>query len=252
MNARSDQLVVALDADDTLWANEDNFQQAEVEYVDLIHPYCRERSREDVSAVLFEIQRNHLDIYGVGVKCFTLSMVEAATVLSDGAVSTADINNILEIGKGLLREPVHLLAGVEDSVTELAANYRLLLVTKGELSHQNAKIDQCGLKHHFESTHVLVRKSVDDYQDLLALKGIDPTRFVMVGNSLKSDVLPVIKLGGIGIHIPYQLLWKAEEITPPKNLDVPTLANLAEVLPFLQSNPSTASTQLTPEAGTPS
>ena len=235
MDHSTDELVVALDADDTLWANEDNFQQAESEFVDLLNPYCADRSRQEVSARLFEIQRDHLDIYGVGVKCFTLSMVEAATELSDGAIGTADINHLLDIGKNLLRLPVHLLPGVEEAVAALAENYRLLLVTKGELTHQQAKIDQSGLAHHFESTHVLARKSASEYQTLLDAKTIDPANFVMVGNSLKSDVLPVIELGGMGIHIPYHLLWVAEETTAPDALDVPTLTELAEVLPYLKA-----------------
>lgn len=229
------RLAVALDADDTLWSNEDHFRQTEAEFLQLLGPYRPDKTHDELASKLLEIEREHLPIYGFGVKGFTLSMVEAATTLSGGTISSADIERILALGKALLRIPTTLLEGVEDAVAELTNHYRLLLITKGDLRHQQSKIDESGLARFFESTHVVSDKSSAEYATILDAKGISPDEFVMVGNSLKSDVLPVIELGGIGIHIPYHLTWDVELATPPPTLDVPTLTRLAEVHPYLQS-----------------
>lgn len=227
-------LTVALDADDTLWANEDHFRQTEADFLELLGPYCSGVATDDLASALLAIERERLPIYGFGVKGFTLSMIEAATTLSSGEVTNADITRILQLGKDLLQVPTTLLEGVEEAVAELADHYRLLLITKGDLRHQQMKIDESGLARYFESTHVVSDKSATEYTTLLAAKNIDPAEFVMVGNSLKSDVLPVIELGGIGIHIPYDLTWEVEVATAPQALDVPTLTRLAEVHPYLQ------------------
>ncbi len=236
MRNSTERLVVALDADDTLWSNEDHFRQTEADFLELIAPYCPGRTHEDLARDLLEIERTHLGIYGFGVKGFTLSMIEAATTLTNGSVTNNDIERVLQLGKDLLQVPTVLLAGVEEAVAELASHYRLLLITKGDLRHQQSKIDESGLTHHFESTHVVSDKSPREYRTILNALDVDPTEFIMVGNSLKSDVLPVIELGGVGIHIPYHLTWEVETATVPQTLDVPTLTTLAEVHPYLQTS----------------
>lgn len=234
MTTNPNGLTVALDADDTLWANEDHFRQTEADFLELLGPYCPETTADDLASELLAIEREHLPIYGFGVKGFTLSMIEAATTLSTGQVSNTDLGRILQLGKDLLRVPTTLLDDVVEAVAELSEHYRLLLITKGDLRHQQLKIDESGLSHYFESTHVVSDKTPAEYATILAEKNIDVASFVMVGNSLKSDVLPVIDLGGIGIHIPYHLTWDIEVAHVPETLDVPTLTRLAEVHPYLQ------------------
>ena len=202
--------VVGLDADDTLWHSEDGFHDITERYLDLVGPYADGQDRADVMANLAAVERMNLGHFGYGVKAFTLTMVEAAIDVTDGRIPTTALPAIVALGKELLARPVELLPGVAETVPRLAETHRLLLITKGDLLHQERKIEQCGLAHHFEELEIVTEKDPDTYARILHEHDVSPERFLMVGNSVKSDVLPVLAIGARAVHIPYEFLWAEE------------------------------------------
>ena len=200
---------IGFDADDTLWHNEDHFAATEDAFGDIVAPWA---TRAEASAALLETETHNLELFGYGVKSFTLSMIEAAVELSGGAIGTADLGVLLDRGKAMLARPAELLPGVVDVLEELSSSHRLLLVTKGDLHHQERKIALSGLSEHFDAVEVVSEKNAFSYARVLNRYGIAADGFVMVGNSLKSDVLPAIELGGVGVHIPYAFTWAHEHI----------------------------------------
>jgi putative hydrolase of the HAD superfamily len=213
--AGPNRLLLAFDADDTLWHSENLYHAAQAHFRELMAPYSDEAT---AMASLNRIEVANLPPYGFGVKAFILSMIEAALELSRGKVSTADIAAMLAAGKEMLAAEVELLEGVGETVAALAADYPLMVITKGDLSHQASKLQRSGLAQHFRYVEIVADKTADIYSQLFAKHGIEPQRVVMVGNSLKSDVIPVLELGGWGVFVPYRLIWAHEHAELPPHL----------------------------------
>jgi putative hydrolase of the HAD superfamily len=209
--------VIGFDADDTLWHSEDSFHAVEARFVELVQPYVE--TGIDVAAALRATELAHIPIAGYGVKAFTLSMVQAAVTMSDGRVPATVLGWIVEAGMDMLTEPVRLLPDVPEVLADVGRDHRLVLITKGDLVHQTRKITTSGLAHHFELVEVVLEKDLDTYARILARLGVEPPRFCMVGNSVRSDILPVLSLGGHAVHIPYPLLWEHEHVDHDEDVD---------------------------------
>jgi putative hydrolase of the HAD superfamily len=203
--------VVAFDGDDTLWHSESHFVDAHQRFCEMLAPYVEDPGLIDAQVVATE--RNNLALYGYGSKAFTLSLIETAITLTDGRITSREISDILELGKRLLDHPIELLDGVAEVVDEVAATgRRLIVVTKGDLFHQEAKVAGSGLADRFARVEIVSEKDVPTYRRVMAAAGVEPERFFMVGNSVKSDVLPVIELGGHAAHLPYTYTWEFEHV----------------------------------------
>jgi putative hydrolase of the HAD superfamily len=204
-------LTIGFDADDTLWRNEDIFEQTHRRYRALLARY---HDAATVERTLLETEMRNLENYGYGIKGFTLSAIETAIDLTAGRISATEIRELIGLGQAMMAEPVHVLDGVTETLGLLQTSHRLVLITKGDLRDQERKLEKSGLAAHFHGIEILSEKDTDAYRRLFARQGIAPERFVMVGNSLKSDILPVLALGGFGVHIPYHLTWAAEHAEP--------------------------------------
>ena len=200
---------LAFDGDDTLWHNETHFQLTQEHFRELIG---RHASGVDADARLFATEMANLGIYGYGIKSFTLSMLETAIAVTDGRIPASDLEVILGWGKRMLQEPTELLDGVAETLKQLGRRYPLLLITKGDLFDQESKLARSGLGELFHGVEILSDKNVEAYRAVLARRGIEPREFAMVGNSLRSDVLPVVAMGGRAVHIPYEVTWRHEEV----------------------------------------
>lgn len=227
--------IIGFDADDTLWRNEDLFERAHERFRALL---SRHHPPAEVDRVLFATEMRNLRLYGYGVKGFTLSCVEAAIELTQGQVTPGEIAGILATGREMLAHPVELLADVAEVVPVLARDYRLLLITKGDLPHQERKIAASGLAAYFHAVEIVSEKDGAAYDRIRARHGLAWTEFAMVGNSLKSDILPVLRLGGAGVHIPYHLTWQHEHVEAaphdqPRFRRIASVAELPGVLPLL-------------------
>jgi len=201
--------VLAFDGDDTLWHNESRFKLTQGALRDLVHRHVPDA---DVDSHLFDVEMRNLKLYGYGVKAFTLSMLETAIELTDGRIPAADLQVILGWGKRMLTAPTELLDGVEASLRDISAHYSLLLITKGDLFDQESKLARSGLADLFAGVEILSDKTVDSYRSLLRRRDIRPEEFVMVGNSLRSDIAPVVALGARAVHIPYHITWDHERM----------------------------------------
>ena len=217
--------VIGLDADDTLWHSEDSFVDVEARFVELVTPHAPEGV--DVAAALRATEREQLPIAGYGVKAFTLSMVRAALNVTEDRVPPAVIGQLLDFGTAMLTERVRLLPHVPEVLADLSQDHQLVLITKGDLVHQMRKITTSGLAHHFHHVEVVLEKDVETYARILDVIGVAPERFCMVGNSVRSDILPVLALGAHAVHIPYPLLWEHEHVDHDEDLD--ELASIAEL-----------------------
>lgn len=223
--------LIAFDADDTLWHSEDGFRHAEETFVQMIEPYAPEGV--DVMAALTATERANLPVYGYGVKAFTLSMVQAALTISRDTVPPTVIGSLVDLGRSLLLEPVRLLDGVPEVLAEVGRTHRLILITKGDLIHQTRKVTTSGIDHHFEHVEIVLEKDPETYDRVLRSLHLDPTRFCMVGNSVKSDILPVLTLGGHAVHVPYHLLWELEHVDHEHDHDVVELVSLRDLPAWL-------------------
>lgn len=201
--------VIAFDADDTLWHSETLYFQTQRRFQELLAPY---RGDDGVLDALYETEMGNLSCYGYGIKSFTLSMIETAIRVTDGKVSGRDIQRIIDLAKEMLQAPVQLLDHVAEVVPVLSKSYPLMVITKGDLFDQEAKVDRSGLASHFHAVEVVSDKTPDVYRALLAKYQIDPRRFLMVGNSLRSDILPVLSLGARAVYIPYPITWEHEHV----------------------------------------
>ena len=199
--------VIGLDADDTLWHNETIFEDVHEKYRALLARY---HDAATVDRTLLATERRNLELYGYGIKGFTLSSIETAIELTDGRIGAAEIRTLLELGRAMLAHPVELLAGVADTVAALARSHRLILITKGDLRDQQRKLAKSGLAPHFAEIEIVTEKDRATYAHILERHGVAAGEFLMVGNSMKSDILPVIALGASAAHIPYPLLWAAD------------------------------------------
>jgi putative hydrolase of the HAD superfamily len=217
--------IVAFDADDTLWVSEDGFRANELRFVELIAPYAAEGI--DVKAALTAVERKNLSTFGYGVKAFAISMVEAALSITQHRVPTSVIGELVDMARTQLEAPVELLPHVPEVLARVGAVYTLVLITKGDLVHQTHKIDTSGLAHHFHHLEIVLEKDVPTYARLLERWQVAPERFCMVGNSVRSDILPVMALGGHAVHVPYHLLWDLEHVEHDQH--VTELASLADL-----------------------
>jgi putative hydrolase of the HAD superfamily len=221
--------VIALDGDDTLWHSEHLFVDTQDRFRDLVRPHV-ELADEELDAHLLEVERRNLPLFGYGVKAFTLSLVETAIEVTDGRIPGRDLQAVLDLGKVLMDHPVDLLDGVAEAVDVLTNTFRVMVITKGDLLHQETKVARSGLAELFWRVEIVSEKDEATYQRILERHGIDPSTFVMVGNSVRSDVLPVLALGGRAIHVPYSVTWALEHAEPDPDVhDFPVLGSLAEL-----------------------
>ncbi len=202
--------VIGFDADDTLWVNETYFREAEREFAKLLSAY---ETSNKIDQELFKKEMDNLELYGYGVKGFVLSMVEMALEISNYNVSNKTIEAILDIGKDMINKPVELLDGVEEVLETLSKQYKLILATKGDLLDQERKLEKSGLIDYFHHIEVLSDKKEANYSKLLNHLDINPSEFLMIGNSLKSDILPLVNIKAHAIHVPFHTTWAHEEVS---------------------------------------
>tara|TARA_R110002073_G_scaffold8207_3_gene45759 strand:- start:43861 stop:44553 length:693 start_codon:yes stop_codon:yes gene_type:complete len=224
--------VVAFDADDTLWVNETYFRDAEKKFAQLLSQYETENK---IDQELFKLEIKNLDLYGYGIKGFMLSMVECALKLSNYTLSQKVIEDILNIGKEMLEKPIELLSGVEEVLEKLQGKYKLIVATKGDLLDQERKLEKSGLLDSFHHIEVMSEKKESDYLKLIKHLDINPNELLMIGNSLKSDVLPLVKIGSSAVHVPFHTTWAHEEVSKQDatDSDYKTVQKITDILEFL-------------------
>ena len=199
--------LVGFDADDTLWKSEDYYRDAQAQFERIVGGYV---DLADVGERLYAVEKRNLALFGYGVKGMVLSMVEAAVEITEARVTAADLHRIVGLGKTLLRHPVDLLPGVREAVAAVAADWPVVLITKGDLFHQEAKVRESGLSALFRRIEIVSEKDPATYARLFEEFGVAAGQFLMVGNSLRSDIAPVLALGGWGVHVPYHVTWAHE------------------------------------------
>jgi putative hydrolase of the HAD superfamily len=223
--------VIAFDADDTLWDNEAYFRETENKFFALLEDYLPQHT---VARELLTTEVKNIDLYGYGIKAFMLSMIETAIRITDGTIRVKVIEEVIGFGKELLQKPVTLLPGVEETLQALKGKYKLVMATKGDLLDQERKLRKSNLESYFHHIEIMSEKKEDDYRKLIRHLDIAPHDFLMIGNSLKSDVLPVLNLGGHGIHIPYHTTWAHEKIDHEiVHENFKQLTHIKEILQFL-------------------
>ncbi|SEM00855.1 putative hydrolase of the HAD superfamily [Maribacter orientalis] len=223
--------VIGFDADDTLWVNETYFRDTENKFADLLEKY---ETKNKIDQELFRTEIKNLDLYGYGIKGFMLSMIECALDLSNNEVSSKTIGALLDLGKEMISKPVELLNGVEEVLKSLKDKYRLIVLTKGDLLDQERKLERSGLSEYFHHVEVLSDKKEKNYSDLLEHLQISPSEFLMIGNSLKSDVLPLVEIGARAIHVPFHTTWEHEEVKEPiENNGYMTISTLTDILEYV-------------------
>lgn len=222
---------IGFDADDTLWVNETYFRNAEEEFCGLLEEF---ETRNTIDQELFKMEMRNLELYGYGIKGFMLSMIESALELSNGRVSQQTIGRILQVGKNMIGHRLELLDGVAEVLEALHGKYRLLVLTKGDLLDQERKLEKSGLIEYFHHVEVLSDKQEVNYQRLLDHLEIPVSEFLMVGNSLKSDVIPILNIGARAVHVPFHTTWAHEQVdaTEHENAHL-TLGNLKELLKYI-------------------
>lgn len=226
-----DLKVIAFDADDTLWVNEPYFRQTEERFYELLGEYSTQRELE---RELLKIEIENLSLYGYGIKGFILSMIETALKVTDNNISAVIINQIIDLGKQMLNQPIELLAGVEDVLQSLKGKYRLVVATKGDLLDQERKLRKSGLSHYFHHIEIMSEKDDANYIKLIRHLDIKPEELMMIGNSLKSDILPVLNIGGYAVHVPYHITWAHEHIEDSIDNDrFNNVERIADILEFL-------------------
>ena len=211
-------LTVAFDADDTLWHSESVFEEMHGRLVALLSPWV---DAERLERTLLDTEARNLKTFGYGVKGFTLSMIETAIEITGGRIGAAEIRAIIELGKAMMDHPVELIDGVAETLDALApeataGRIRLIVITKGDLFHQESKVARSGLAERFESVEIVAEKDEATYRRILQRGGATPDRFLMIGNSMRSDILPVLDLGGQAVHIPYRITWAHEAVSRPE------------------------------------
>lgn len=217
--------IVGFDADDTLWINENFFRDAEAEFAHLMKEYATEKMVVDT---LYEIEYQNIPLYGFGIKAFMLSVMETAILLGGTDLDKSIMPKIIEIGKRMMSLPVELLPGAEEALEAFAPHRKLVLATKGDLFDQQRKLRKSGLQHYFSHVEIMSDKTTVEYSKLFKQLNTDPGQFMMIGNSLKSDILPVLKLGGKAVHIPYHITWAHEVVDEP--VDHPNMFTLQSLL----------------------
>jgi putative hydrolase of the HAD superfamily len=199
--------VIGIDGDDTLWHSEGHFHVTQERFVEILEPWV---DGEAVAAALEATERRNLRLLGYGVKAFTLSMIETALTLTGNRIDGARVERIMTLGKELLSHPVELIDGVAETLEELGRDHRLVLVTKGDLFHQESKVAASGVAERFERVEIVSEKDRATYSRIVGAMESRPDAFCMVGNSVRSDIAPVLELGGAGVHVPYHVTWALE------------------------------------------
>ncbi|MBR7888445.1 HAD family hydrolase [Marinomonas sp. A79] len=225
---------IAFDADDTLWRNEDIFIHAQDEFIRLLLPYQDEIFIRDH---LSEMQISNLSHFGYGIKGFTLSMIETAIELTEGSVSGNEIHQIIQLAKCMLASPVELLDHIETVLDQLKGQYKLLVITKGDLLDQESKLARSGIADYFDGIEIVSEKTPQIYEQILQRYQCDASQFLMVGNSLKSDILPVLDIGARALHISYHSTWAHEQVDEETLKHYPQLTTLndaSELLDWLE------------------
>jgi putative hydrolase of the HAD superfamily len=221
--------VIALDGDDTLWHSEQLFTDTQAAFRELLAPHV-DLDAAALDARLVEVERRNLPTFGYGVKAFTLSLIETAIEITHGEIPSRDLQAVLDLGKVLLDHPVQLLDGVADAVDALTDRYRVMVVTKGDLLHQESKVARSGLADVLWQVEIVSEKDEATYRRVLQRWSIDPGGFVMVGNSVRSDVLPVLAIGSRAVHVPYHVTWALEEAeADPERHQFPVLSSITEL-----------------------
>jgi len=205
--------VIAFDADDTLWHNESLYSLTQEKLKQLLAGYI---GTEGLEQKLYQTEMRNLHYFGYGIKGFALSMIETAIELTEGRITGQEIQEIINLAKAMLKADIQLFDHAEETVTLLAESYPLMIITKGDLFDQETKIARSGLARYFKHIEIISEKTTDSYASLLARHQIAPQHFLMVGNSLKSDILPVVALGGQAVYVPYQLTWVHETVAKPE------------------------------------
>jgi putative hydrolase of the HAD superfamily len=230
MKNNSDVKVIGFDADDTLWHNEAFFLEAQERFWVLMEDFLPQHT---TAKELMKTEIQNIDLYGYGIKAFILSMVETAIRISEGTITTKVIEQIIGYGKDMLAKPVELIDDVEDVLSALKGRYRLVVVTKGDLLDQQRKLEKSGIENFFHHIEIVSEKNEAGYRKLIQHLDVQPGEFAMIGNSLKSDVLPVLGIGGYGIHVPYHTTWEHEhvdiQITDPNFVE---LERIRDLLPY--------------------
>lgn len=223
--------VIGFDADDTLWVNEPFYQDVEKEFCRILKPY---RIEKETSDELFKTEMQNLEIYGYGAKAFILSMVETSLRITGSKITPSEISRILDIGKTLVTMPIHLLDGVENVLQKLQGSYKLILATKGDLLDQERKLEKSGLLRYFHHIEIMSDKQEINYKKLIDRLEIEPYEFLMVGNSVKSDVLPVIGIGAKAVHVPFEVTWQHENNHAIVDIDsFITVSDISDILNIL-------------------
>ncbi|BDW93587.1 MULTISPECIES: HAD family hydrolase [Flavobacteriaceae] len=225
--------VIGFDADDTLWVNETYFRDTEEKFAELLDGY---ETKNKIDQELFKMEMANLESYGYGIKGFMLSMIESALDLSNNKVPQQTISEILNLGKKMIAHPVELLDGVEEVLSKLAGKYRLIVLTKGDLLDQERKLDKSGLSKYFHHVEVLSDKKENNYSNLLEHLNIDVNEFLMIGNSLKSDVLPILNIGAKAVHVPFHTTWAHEMVAEDEMVNNHLkLNNIKDILKYLDN-----------------
>ncbi|WP_424989215.1 HAD family hydrolase [Flagellimonas sp.] len=224
---------IGFDADDTLWVNETYFRDTEEKFAELLEGY---ETKNKIDQELFKMEMANLDSYGYGIKGFMLSMIESALDLSNNKVPQETIAQILKLGKKMISHPVELLDGVEEVLAKLSGKYRLIVLTKGDLLDQERKLERSGLSQYFHHVEVLSDKKESNYKNLLDHLNIDVKEFLMIGNSLKSDVLPILNIGAQAVHVPFHTTWAHEMVSEDEMVNNHLKLNrLKDVLKYLDN-----------------
>jgi putative hydrolase of the HAD superfamily len=205
--------LIAFDADDTLWHNERLYDQSQAGLADLLAGYGV--GEKTVDERLLQVESRNIRVFGYGIKSFTLSMIQTAVELTGGRISGQDVLAIIDLAKTQLDAPVELLEHVTETVSRLAPRHRLMVITKGELQDQENKMVRSGLGEFFRDIEVVSDKTLESYARLFKNHALDPAHVLMVGNSIRSDILPILELGGYAVHVPYQMTWLHEAAEAP-------------------------------------
>lgn len=220
--------IIAFDADDTLWANEHYFRASENRFSELMSDFL---PPHDVNRELLRIEIKNIPVLGYGVKSFIISMIETAMEISNQSLDNQTIDKIIQIGKDQLEQPVEILDGVKEVLENLKDKYRLVMATKGDLMEQEGKLVKSGLEHYFHHIEILSEKKSNNYAKLIKHLDVPPDQFLMIGNSLKSDIIPVLDLGAWAFHVPFHTTWEYEKVDA--SLDHPKFQKLIEIKDIL-------------------
>ena len=228
--------IVAFDADDTLWHNERFFRLTQNRFAELLADHA---DPDHLADRLLAAEKRNIGHYGYGIKGFTLSMIETAIEVTEDRVPARVIRELIEAGQEMLRHPIELLPYAREAVESVAQTHSVLLITKGDLLDQERKLAQSGLGDLFDGVEIVSEKSTQVYRDIFASRGVAPEQTMMVGNSMKSDVVPVVEAGGWGVHVPHGLVWEIEHAAAPSGAprfrELPDLGGLSELVARIES-----------------